>query len=118
SKPAKSPAPLKVAFGLVVLAFAVSTVASGMHMESFFTGWLMVRTVVVYLAVTRASVTNKDTPLGLLTGLITGLAIQAVVVTWEIATSGQTQAAGWFGHQNNLGFAAHFVVYTALAGLL
>ena len=118
SKPAKSPAILKLAFGLVVLAFVVSTVASGMHMESFFTGWLMVRTVIVYLAVTRASVTNEGTPVGLLTGLITGLAIQAAVVTWEIATSGQTQAAGWFGHQNNLGFAAHFVVYTALAALL
>ena len=79
SKPAKSPAILKIAFGFVAVAYAVSTISTGMHMESFFTGWQILKTVVVYLAVTRACMTNKDTALGLMTGLITGIAIQAII---------------------------------------
>lgn len=118
SKPAKSPLILKFALGLIVIAYLVSTISSGTHMESFFTGWQFLRTVIVYLAVNRACATNKDTMPALITGLVTGLAIQAVIVFWEIAASGRSQAGGWFGHQNNLGFATHFVVYTALAALL
>ena len=41
-----------------------------------------------------------------------------IIVSWDIAATGQTQAGGWFGHQNNLGFATHFVVYPALAALM
>jgi hypothetical protein len=118
SKPAKSPAILKVAFGFVVIAYAVSTISTGTHMESLFTGWQILKAVIVYLAVTRACMTNKETALGLMTGLITGIAIQAVIVSYEIAATGQTQAGGWFGHQNMLGFATHFVVYPALAALM
>jgi O-antigen ligase len=118
SKPAKSPVILKIAFAIVALAYAVSTVSSGMHMESYFTGWQILKALIVYLAVTRACVTNKDTALGLMTGLITGITIQAVVVSYELVATGQTQAGGWFGHQNMLGFTTHFVVYPALAALL
>jgi O-Antigen ligase len=118
SRSAKSPTMLKIAFAFVAFAYAVSTISTGMHMESFFTGWQILKAVVVYLAVTRACMTNKDTALGLMNGLITGIAIQAVIVSWEIATTGQTQAGGWFGHQNMLGFATHFVVYPALAALM
>jgi len=118
SKPIKSPAILKIAFAFLAIAYAVSTISTGMHMESFFTGWQILKAVVVYLAVTRACMTNKDTALGLMNGLITGIAIQAVVVSWEIAATGQTQAGGWFGHQNMLGFATHFVVYPALAAIM
>src|SRR5579884_65027 len=118
SKSARSPTLLKVALGLLVVAFAVSTISSGAHEESFFTGWQMLRTVIVYLAVTRACTTNKDTAQWLMNGLITGIAIQAVIVSYEIAATGRTQAGGWFGHQNNLGFATHFIAYPALACLL
>jgi O-antigen ligase len=118
SKPTKSPLILKIAMAFVGIAYAVSTISTGMHMESFFTGWQILKSVVVYLAVTRACLTNKDAALGLMTGLVTGIAIQAAIVSWEIAATGQSQAGGWFGHQNNLGFATHFVVYPALAALM
>lgn len=118
SKPAKTPGILKLAIAFVAVAYTVSTISAGMHMESYFTGWQIVRAVIVYLAVTKACITNKDTALGVMTGLITGIAIQAVIVSWEIAATGQSQAAGWFGHQNNLGFATHFIVYPALAALM
>jgi O-antigen ligase len=53
----------------------------------------------------------------LLSGLITGLIIQACVVIFD-KLGGVSQASGWFEHQNLLGMATHFVVYPALAAFL
>ena len=114
---AKSPSVLRLALALIFIAFAVSTVASGTHMELFFTGWEILRTVLVYLAVLRACVSHKDAALGLMNGLITGIVVQAITASYQYAT-GDLQAPGWFGHQNLLGFVSHFVVLPAFAAFL
>jgi O-antigen ligase len=67
--------------------------------------------------VVRSSALDKNVPAYLLTGLIAGLSIQAVVVLQQ-KLAGQVQAGGWFGHQNLLGMASHFIVYPAFAAFL
>jgi hypothetical protein len=114
---AKSPVRLRIALALVLLAYAVSTLVSGVHMESLFFGWEILRCLVVYLALLRATAMDKEVPVYVLTGLITGLVTQAVAVVPEFA-SGALQAGGWFGHQNLLGFTTHFAAYAAFAALL
>lgn len=113
----KTPAVLKMAFGLYVLAFVISTAVAQLKMPSLFYGWQVVRAVIVYQAVARASQTVPGIPLALLTGLIFGLVSQAIVVAFQYA-GGATQAGGWFGHQNLLGMATHFIVYPAFAAFL
>ena len=113
----RTPAVLKIAFGLYVLAFLISTAVAQSKMPSLFYGWQLVRAVVVYQAVARASQSAPGLPLALLTGLIFGLASQAIVVAVQYA-GGTAQAGGWFGHQNLLGMATHFIVYPAFAAFL
>lgn len=117
SAKAKSPTALRIAFAGVVLAYAISTLASGTHMESLFFGWEIVRGLLVYLALLRATAADHEVPIYVLKGLIAGLVIQAAVVISEYAT-GAVQAGGWFGHQNLLGFTTHFVAYSAFAAFL
>ncbi len=113
----KTPVGIKLSFGLFLFAFLVSLAGSDAKMPAMFYGWNLGRTVLVFLAVARASVADRNVPIALLTGLITGLGIQAVVVSWEYA-GGARQAGGWFGHQNLLGMATHLIAYPAFAAFL
>lgn len=117
SRRAGSPTGLKIALGVVSLAYFVSTVANGAQMEILFCGWDIFRSVIVFLAVFRASATDQRVPIWLLNGLIAGLVSQAFVVVSQYA-GGDPQAAGWLGHQNMLGFATHYCVYPAFAAFL
>jgi hypothetical protein len=82
-----------------------------------FVGWDMLRTFVAFLAVKRATATEERVPASLMTGMIVGLSINAAVAAQQYL-SGVDQAPGWFGHQNLLGFSAHFVAYPAFAAFL
>lgn len=117
STKAKSPVALRIAFALILLAYAVSTLVNGARMESLFFGWEILRVLVVYHALLRATATDSEVPVYVLTGLIAGLTTQGVVVASEYAT-GALQAGGWFGHQNLLGFTTHFVVYASFAAFI
>jgi len=114
---AASPAILKFALSLVLGAYLLSTMVTGTRTETLFVGWDLVRSIVIYQAVFRVIMTDERALIALLTGMITGLAIQAVVVITQMA-GGSIQAVGWLGHQNLLGFACHFCVYPALAAFL
>ncbi|NUT01291.1 MAG: hypothetical protein HOP96_09970 [Sphingomonas sp.] len=113
----RTPVRIKLAMGFYLLAFVVSTAVAEIKTPSIFYLWTLVRCTLVYYAIARASAVNKDVPLGLLTGLIGGLSVQAVVVLSQKAT-GAVQATGWFIHQNLLGMTSHFVVYPAFAAFL
>ena len=113
----RSPVLLKLAMGSVASAYLVSTIATGSRTETLFVGWEIVRNLLVYFAVLRVITADQRALLALLTGMITGLSIQAVVVLSQMA-GGAIQATGWLGHQNLLGFACHFCVYPALAVFL
>lgn len=117
SPKANSPTRLRIAFGLIMLAYTVSTLASGVRIESLFFGWEIVRALLVYFALLRATAADEEVPVYLLNGLIAGLLTQAVVALSQYA-GGVTQAPGWFDHQNLLGYTTHFVVYSAFAAFL
>ena len=112
-----SPLRLKLAFGLYIIVFILSTAFAEIYVPSLFYGWQLVRVVLLYYAVARATAADRDVPAYLLTGLIAGLSVQAVVVIQQ-KLSGLAQAGGWFGHQNLLGMASHFIVYPAFAAFL
>ena len=113
----RAPVALKLAMTLVVTAYLVSTIATGTKTETLFVGWEIVRNVIVFMAVLRVITTDERALVAIVTGMITGLVIQAVVVIFQMA-GGAVQASGWLGHQNLLGFACHFCVYPALAAFL
>lgn len=117
SRKAKSPTALRIALGFVLLAYTVSTVVNGARMESLFFGWEIVRVLLVYFALLRATAVDKEVPIYALMGLIVGLLTQTGAVLLQYA-HGVPQAGGWFGHQNLLGFTTHFVVYPAFAAFL
>ena len=117
SNPVKTPLRLKLAFSFFVFVVILSTAFAEIYLPSVFYGWQLVRVLLVYYAVARSSALDKSVPAYLLTGLIAGLSIQAVVVLQQ-KLSGQVQAGGWFGHQNLLGMASHFIVYPAFAAFL
>ncbi len=117
SGPIKTPLRLKLAFSFFVFVFILSTAFAEIYLPSVFYGWQLVRVLLVYYAVVRSSALDKNVPAYLLTGLIAGLSIQAVVVLQQ-KLAGQVQAGGWFGHQNLLGMASHFIVYPAFAAFL
>ena len=110
----KCPLALKVTFAVYVLGFIISTLLSENRMPSFFYGWQVFRSVILFYAVARASATDPKVPPALLTGLVIGLVTQGVLVSIEFA-GGKLQSGGWFGHQNLLGMITHFVVYPAFA---
>ena len=116
-KEVATPLRLKLAFAFYILVFLISTFAAEIYLPSLFYGWQLARVLLVYYAVARSTALDRNVPEYLLTGLIAGLSIQAVIVVQQ-KLSGQVQAGGWFGHQNLLGMASHFIVYPAFAALL
>ena len=113
----RTPLRIKLAVAFYLFAWVVSTAVAAIKVPSVFYLWTFVRCALIYYAIARASVANKDVPLSLMTGLIAGLSIQAVVALQQ-KVGGDLQAGGWFGHQNLLGMASHFVVYPAFAAYL
>ena len=113
----RTPLRLKLAFGFYLLVFILSTAVADIRLPPLFYGWQLIRVLLVYYAVARASALHREVPVYLLTGLITGLSVQAIVVIQQ-KFGGQLQAGGWFGHQNLLGMASHFIVYPAFAAFL
>ena len=113
----KTPLRLKLAFSFYVLVFMLSTAVAEIKIPPLFYGWQLIRVVLVYYAVARATTMHRDVPAYLLTGLIAGLSVQAIIALQQ-KVAGQLQAPGWFGHQNLLGMASHFIVYPAFAAFL
>ena len=119
TKPARTPASLKAAFAIYALAVAVSTIAGspGARLASVFYAWQIARAALVYVAVSRATVTHPKVAVAVVMGLGTGLGLQALVALEE-HLGGVSQAGGMFGHQNLLGMASHFAVFPAVALVL
>jgi len=114
SRGVKCPWQIKAAFLVYALGFVISTLTVSWNLASVFYGWQVVRTIIVFYAVARASVTDTRVPEALLTGLIVGITSQALFAAYEFA-GGNIQAGGSFGHQNLLGMMTHFIVYPAFA---
>ena len=117
TRPIKTPMMFKVALGVVVTALIISTLAAAQIWPSAFYGWQLLRAVLVYLAVARASAQHSAFPIRVLLGMGLGLAIEAITAAMQYA-GGTAQAGGNFGHQNLLGMASMFVALPAFALLL
>jgi hypothetical protein len=112
-----TPLAIKLTFGLYLLAYLISTLAAHYPIPAMFYGWQLVRVVLVYLAVARATAMSDKVPVAILTGLIVGLVSQAGVSVVQYG-GGTARAGGWFGHPNLLGMISHFAVYPAFAVFL
>jgi hypothetical protein len=112
-----TPVAIRVSFAIYGLAVLISTLTSQVWMASFFYLWQLVRTALIYMAISRACVTVKGVPLAVVSGLGAGLIFQSGVALVQYL-GGDPQAGGWFGHQNLLGMASHFGIFPAVALLL
>jgi hypothetical protein len=117
SRRISTPVAIKVSFTIYAVAVLISTLRSEVMMGSFFYDWQLARAVLVYMAIARACVTEKGVPIAVVSGIGSGLIIQAVVSLNQYL-GGEAQAGGWFGHQNLLGMASHFGTFPAAALLL
>lgn len=115
----KYPVPrlLKGSFAFFAVAVLMSVAISPLKMASSFYAWQLLKTALLFLAIYRATCSSPAFPIAVLTGGIVGLTMNAGAATLDHA-GGSLQSGGWFGHQNLLGMASHFVIYPAFALLL
>ena len=73
----------------------------------------LIRVFLVFLAVSRVVVSERGEK-AVMTGLVLGLAVQALYAIWARA-GGALQTGGSLGHQNLLGFVSHLVLMPAFA---
>lgn len=113
----RTPLILKITFAFYFLVYLFTTMVAERATPALFYGWNLLRLVLVYLAVARATAMSPKVPVAILTGLIVGICTQAGVALQEWV-GGKDRAGGWFGHSNLLGMVSHFVVFPAFAVFL
>ena len=111
------PLSLKLSFGIVLLALAVSTGAGYQVMPAVFYSWQLLRAVILFTAVARLCAADRRAPLTLMAGLGIGLFFESIYATYQFH-GGDPRPGGTFGHSNFLGLASDFVTFPALALLL
>lgn len=107
---------MKAPMLLFIGAVALSVITASIPMAASFYVWQLARVFLVFAAV-AISCRDDRCPPAIVTGMVIGLAIQAVMATRDFL-GGALQSGGGFGHQNQLGILSHFAVYPALALLL
>ena len=114
---ARAPMLLKVGLAIFAAALAISLVAGVQTWPAAFYAWQVLRAVLVYMAVSRATATDPRVPIAILSGLAIGVLVNCFVAVQQFV-SGDIQAGGRMGHQNLLGMMTHFAVMPAFALLL
>ena len=115
--PGRVPLGLKIGFGLYLAAVLIATLGATQMTPALFSVWQLMRAVLVFVAVARATAVVKDAPIALFAGLGVGIMIEAVLAAKQYA-GGNTQPGGTLGHRNILGLTSHFAVMPAFALLL
>ena len=111
------PIGLKVGFFLYLAAVVIALPGAAQLTPSLFSVWQLMRAVLVFLAVARATAVVKDAPVALIAGLGVGITIESLVAVKQYM-GGNTQPGGTLGHRNILGLTSHFAVMPAFAMLL
>ena len=106
-----------IAFGCYIAAVAISVTVSDLPFASFQYAWQLLRVLLVAAAVARISA-GTDAPRFLVYGMCYGIVFQAYFSVVQRFGHGLVQASGTMGHQNLLGMATHFALFTALALML
>jgi hypothetical protein len=78
----------------------------------------LARMFLVYATVTRVCAADPRAVSALMTGMVTGLLFESVVVIFQRFALGMLQASGTTSHQNMLGMMCQFVVFPLFALLL
>ena len=117
TRPVRTPLSLKIGLGIYVLALILSSLMAQVPTPAVFYIWQFCRAVVVFMAVARATATQKGAPFALVAGLGTATIIQALVAAKQYV-GGDPAAGGTLGHRNILGLTSHFAVMPAFALLL
>lgn len=117
SSPGRAPLGLKIGFGIYLTAVLVAILGATQITPALFSLWQLMRAVLVFVAVARATAVVKDAPIALLAGLGIGIMIEALLAAKQYA-GGNTQPGGTLGHRNILGLTSHFAVMPAFALLL
>jgi len=110
--------PFKLAMAIYLFAVLLSSFQSVYPSATVFYAWQLARMFFVYAVVARACTVDTRVPSAILTGMATGLFLQAIFVIWERFGLGVQQASGTFDHQNILGMISHLVVFPLFALLL
>lgn len=116
---ARTPIGLKLGIGLYFAGIIVSTAASigQTTWPQVFYAVQVLRAVIVFIAVKRATAMYPSVPVAILGGLSVGIFYNGLVAARQFM-GGQIQAGGAMGHQNTLGMTTHFATMTAFALLL
>lgn len=117
TKPVRTHFLLKVGFGIYFAACLFAAARSLQPVPSLFYVWQLLRIMVLFMAVARATAANGDVPISIVAGLGAAVLIQFVDAGSQIAR-GAIQAGGTVGHQNLLGVLTNFSVMSAFALLL
>lgn len=110
------PSPMLTVLPIYIFLVLVTIAYSAVPMAAFFYAWQLARVLLIFAAVAKICQDERGAP-ALIRGMVLGLCFQAGFAI-EQKLSGDTQAAGTFGHQNLLGMISHFVVFPALAMLM
>ena len=108
---------IKLSFSIFCFAVVVSTFAAFQPMAALFYAWQLVRTALLFIAIARVCVTNRNAPAALLAGLGLGLMFEAALVAWQY-DRGAARPGGNFGHPNFLALGSELVVFSTLASML
>jgi O-antigen ligase len=109
SRGAEAPTPLRLRFMFYVAAAALSMLQAPNPLFSMFAVWKVLRTFLVFVAVTRACRRGGLAP-QLLWGLALGMVISGVLALKQRYLEGLLAAKGPFEHQNGLGLSVNLVV--------
>ena len=109
-----TPLSMKIFFGVYLAGLAVSTFAGEQTVPAVFYVWQLMRAVLVYLAVSRASATQPRAAFALIAGMGASVLFECVVATWQYV-QGSAQAGGTLGHRTMIGMMSHSVVMPAFA---
>jgi hypothetical protein len=111
------PVSLKIGIGIYLTAIVIGTLSATQMTPALFSVWQLMRAILVFVAVARATAIVKDAPIALISGLGVGIMIEAMLAAKQYA-GGNTQPGGTLGHRNILGLTSHFAVMPAFALLL
>lgn len=102
---------------LYLAAILSSVLQADEPVAASFYVWQFCRAALLLVVVARACA-DPVALANLLTGMVLGLVLQALVVIWQRFGLGIVQTSGTFFHQNTLGLVTHFVLFPQVALLL
>ncbi|HEX2842500.1 O-antigen ligase family protein [Hyphomicrobium sp.] len=106
-----------VPLALYMFALVLSLTQAAEPVAAFFNVVQFARIYLLAVVVARGCA-EEGVPLLLMKGLALGLALQLIVVAYQLASGAYVQPPGTFAHQNTLGMVIHFIALPHFAMFL